>query len=224
MSKNISKPKVEKPIAIWDEATANLYYAASRELRNAWNEYANHEATVEYNCMDPDRQPGTMHNWTPPFTFEKFKNAFDKGLALRLRRPLNYYNPSVDYLTTRKETDHLTPHEIDYLTTPGPVPPPQNIFKDVLDGFDKLTTETRQYTADKEAAYQAERAAQRAEAQRVVEVKAALTLIEVEISEIRSDARKARVKWSLFTTGSKMTVEDALQRLEQRIKMLKATF
>ncbi|QIG74668.1 hypothetical protein EVC12_033 [Rhizobium phage RHph_I42] len=199
-----------RPVAIWTEEDAKPYYAASRECQDAWNAYADHEAQVEMNCMDPDRQPGTMYHWQPPFTFAQFKNAFDKGLAGRLRRPLNYYDPSRDYLTTRGDKEHLTPHEIDYLTTPGPIPAPASIVKPVSENVVKVETALLK----------------RGKSRSVVPMEAAKDLayetakqhIRMEIASIRLDiARQKPSVWSLFRTRSTTNAEDALKRLEKRL-------
>jgi hypothetical protein len=194
-----------RPVAIWTEDGAKPYYAASRECQDAWNAYADHEAQVEMNCMDPDRQPGTMYHWHPPFTFPQFKNAFDKGLAHRLKRPLNYYDPSRDYLTTRGDKEHLTPHEIDYLTTPGPVPVPDSVIK----------VETALLKRGKS------RSVVQAEEAKDLAYETAKQHIRMEIASIRLElARQKPSVWSLFRTRTTTSAEDALKRLEKRLESM----
>ncbi|QXV74001.1 hypothetical protein [Rhizobium phage RHEph12] len=195
-----------RPVAIWTEDGAKLYYAASRECQDAWNAYADHEAQVEWNCGDPDRSPGVMANWRPPFTFTQFKNAYDKGLAHRLQRPLNYYNPATDYLTTRGDKEHLTPHEIDYLTTPGPVPVPDSVVR----------VETALLKRGKA------RSVAQAEEAKDLAYETAKQHIRMEIASIRLDLARQKQPsiWSLFRTRPTTSAEDALKRLEKRLESM----
>lgn len=107
-----SKEAGNRPVAIWDAETVNLWHAQDAATQKAWDDYANHEAQVEVNCGDPDRQPGTMYQWRPPFTFQQWLVQYKTGRNDMLARPLNYYDSSTDYLTSRERFDHLSPEKV----------------------------------------------------------------------------------------------------------------
>ncbi len=65
------------PIAIWDTENAALYHESSIEIQDAWDAYAQAEADkLEREDATVDRHLGIMHRWTPPLTFQRWKEQY----------------------------------------------------------------------------------------------------------------------------------------------------
>lgn len=77
----------DKPVAIWHAGDANAFHEASKEERDAWNDYANEEAAKFQRSLDAyetvhghigyDRD-GKITAWCPPMFFPEWLEQYRK--------------------------------------------------------------------------------------------------------------------------------------------------
>ena len=81
-------PYKDRPIAIWHRGDAEAFYASSKEEQEAWNNYANLEASKFQETLDfgetvhghigYDRDKN-ITNWCPPLFFPEWLEKYRNG-------------------------------------------------------------------------------------------------------------------------------------------------